>query len=118
MATELAIIFPVILVIVLTPVQIGLFYHARQAADLAAERYVDAARAYQATSADGVAAANQILNQGGNLADAQIIPGAQGPDTVSVTIRGNLNYSIVPGTWSVEASAEGAVERFIPEPER
>ena len=60
-STEVAIVMPAMLIVILFVFQIALFWHAKQAADVAAEEAVDAAQVANATEADGYAGANTIL---------------------------------------------------------
>lgn len=116
-ATELAVLMPVLIMLVLIPVQVGLWWHAKQAAETAADEALDAAQVENATAADGQAGAMAILGQAGNLENVVINVDRAG-EIVSVTVSGQLGFSIFPGPWSVAAHAEGRVERFIPVDER
>jgi len=116
-ATELAVLMPVLIMLVLIPVQVGLWWHAKQAAETAADEALDAAQVENATVADGQAGAMAILGQAGNLENVVINVDRAG-EIVSVTVSGQLGFSIFPGPWSVAAHAEGRVERFIPVDER
>ena len=116
-ATELAVLMPVLILLMLVPVQVGLWWHAKQAAQVAAEEAVDAAQTLDGTAADGTAGAQAILGQAGNLSNAHIDVNRT-IDTVTVTINGDLGFSIFPGAWSVTAHAEGPVERFVAEVDR
>lgn len=116
-ATELAVLMPVLILLVLLPVQVGLWWHAKQAAETAAEEALDAAQVATATSADGHAGAHAILGEAGNLRNVTVDVN-RSADTVIVTVNGDLGFSIFPGAWSVTGRAQGPVERFIPEDER
>ena len=116
-STELAVVMPVLIVLVLMPMQFALWWHGKQAADTAAEECVEAAQVIGADiAADGVAGAQAILSQAGNLRDVttNVTPTA---DSVICEVRGTLNYSII-GTYSVYSRAEGPLERFIAEDDR
>ena len=112
-ATELAVIMPVLILLALIPVQIGLWWHASQAAQTAAEEGLDAAQVQTGTAADGQAAVRSILGQAGNLSNVTVNVD-RGTETVSVSVTGTLAFSIFPGAWSVNANATGPVERFTP----
>lgn len=116
-ATELAVLMPVLILLVLVPVQVGLWWHAKQAAETAAVEAVDAAQVQGATAADGQAGAEAILGQAGNL-DRAIVNVDRTATVVNVTVTGQLSFSIFPGPWNVTAHAEGPVEQFIPADER
>jgi Flp pilus assembly protein TadG len=108
---------PVLILLVLTPIQIGLWWHAKQAAETAAEEALDAAQVSGATASEGQAGAHAILDRAGNLRDVTIAVD-RGAETVTVEVSGTLGFSIFPGSWGVTARAAGPVEEFIPEPER
>lgn len=116
-ATELAVLMPVLIMLILIPVQVGLWWHAKQAAETAADEALDASQVENATVADGQTGAMAILGQAGNL-DNVVIDVNRAGEVVSVTVSGQLGFSIFPGPWSVTAHAEGQVERFIPVNER
>ena len=54
---QVAILFPAVLIWLMLIVQYGLWWHAKQAAEVAAEEAVDAAKIATATTADGEAGA-------------------------------------------------------------
>jgi len=116
-ATELAVLMPVLIMLVLIPVQVGLWWHAKQAAEVAADEALDAAQIVGATDADGQAGAQAILGQAGNLEHVVVTVDRTGTD-VTVTITGQLGFSIFPGAWSVTAHAEGPIEQFLATDER
>ncbi len=116
-ATELAVLMPVLIVLVLIPVQVGLWWHAKQAAETAAGEALDAAQVESATAARGQAGASAILSQAGNLENVTIHVD-RSATTVAVTVSGELGFSLFPGAWGVTAHAEGEIERFIAPGER
>jgi hypothetical protein len=108
---------PVLLLLVLLPMQFALWWHAKQAADLAAEEGVEAAQVVGADPvADGTAGVYAVLSEAGNLTNVTVTvtPNAE---TVVVEVRGELNYSVI-GTYTVTARAEGPLEQFIPADQR
>ncbi len=116
-STELAVIMPVLIVLVLMPMQFALWWHAKQATDIAAEECVEAAQVIGADiTTDGAAGAQVILSQAGNLRDVTITAHPTA-DSVICEVRGTLNYSII-GTYTVYGRAEGPLERFIAEGDR
>ena len=70
--TELAVLMPAVIVVIMMIFQVAMFWHAKQAADVAAEEAVEAAQLATATAADGTAGANTILGQAGNLRNATV----------------------------------------------
>lgn len=108
---------PVLILLVLLPVQIGLWWHGKQAAETAAEEAANAAQVASASAADGQDGANAILGQAGNLRNVTVTVNRTA-DTVIVDVRGELAFSVFPGGWTVHSHAEAPIERFVPEPER
>jgi hypothetical protein len=116
-STELAVLMPVLIALVLVPFQVALWWHAHQIADAAAREAVDAAQVVTATDDDGMRAAEWFLDAAGNIVDPEVTV-TRTADTVSVEVTGRAPR-LVPGfDWRVTAYAAGPVERFIPEPDR
>lgn len=116
-STELAVLMPVMIALVLVPFQVALWWHAHQIADAAAREAVDAAQIADATEEDGMRAAEWFLDAAGNITDP-VVTVTRTADTVSVEVTGRAPR-LVPGfDWHVVAHATGPIERFIPEPDR
>ncbi len=116
-ASELAVLAPGLLLLMLLAVQAGLWAHANQLADAAANAAVLAASTPDADAAAGRAAAGQLLTQAGHL--QQIDIDVQRTDTtVTAAVAGRAPRLIPIGTWTVTAHAAGPVERFIPQGQR
>lgn len=116
-STELAVIMPVLIALVLVPFQVALWWHADQIADAAAREAVDAAQVATATEEDGIRAAEWFLDAAGNITEPQVTV-TRTTETVSVEVTGRAPR-LVPGfDWEVTARAAGPIERFIPEPDR
>jgi hypothetical protein len=116
-STELAVLMPVLIALVLVPFQMALWWHARQVADAAAREAIDAAQVFTASEADGKEAAEWFLDTAGNLQEPQVTV-TRTVDTVTVTITGRAPRLIPGFDWQVTAQAVAPVERFIPEPDR
>jgi Flp pilus assembly protein TadG len=117
-ATELAVLMPILIVLVLMPIQFALWWHGKQAADIAAEECVEAAQVLGADVAiDGAGGARAILGQAGNLTNVVITPTATAADTIECVITGDLDYAVI-GHFSVTATAEGPIEHFVAEDDR
>lgn len=103
------------LTVVLLAFQFGLYLHAAQIAEAAAQEAVEAAQGERALAGDGSAAARALLNQLGALR-APTVAVDRSATVVSARVTGNAQ-ALVPG-WPVgiEVVAEGPVERFVPEP--
>lgn len=118
-STEVAIVMPVMLIVVMMVFQVALFWHAKQAADTAAEEAVDAAQVASATEADGYAGADTILSQAGNLRDVQVtVTRDPASGVVTATVTGRAPSIIPFGSWTVAAQAQGSIERYVPAEER
>jgi Flp pilus assembly protein TadG len=116
-STELAVLMPVLIALVLVPFQVALWWHAHQIADAAAREAVDAAQVATATEDDGMRAAEWFLDAAGNITNAEVTV-TRTADTVIVAVTGRAPR-LVPGfDWQVAAYATGPIERFIPEPDR
>ena len=118
-STEVAIVMPAMIIVMLMVFQVALFWHSKQAADLATEEAVDAAQVASATEADGYDGANAILSQAGNLRDARVsVSRDQASGLVTATVTGRAPSIIPLGSWTVSSQAQGSIERYIPADER
>ena len=115
--TELVIITPVFFAMVLLPIHVALWWHAKQTVDLAAEEALDTAQVEGTTATEGEAVGYALLDQVGNVDERDVTVNING-DVVTVVVTGRSRYRIVPGPWNVRAEAEGRVERFIGEQDR
>lgn len=116
-ATQLAVVMPALLFWIMLIVQYGLWFHAKQVASAAAAEAVDAAQTPEGTPEAGHDAAASFLAQSGNLDEIQIAVD-RGAELVTVEVTGNAPQ-LVPGfSWSVTATAQSPVERFVPQEER
>jgi Flp pilus assembly protein TadG len=116
-ASQLAVLMPALLVLLMLAVQFGLWAHASQLARAAADEAAYIAALPDASEQAGRAAAVGLLTQAGNLGAVTITVDRQ-PDTVIATVSG-VAPQVVPGFgWSVSATAAAPVERFIPQESR
>ncbi len=116
-STELAVVMPVLIALVLVPFQVALWWHAKEIAVAAAREAVDAAQVAHATDTAGETAARWFLDAAGNLEEATVTV-TRTVDTVTVEVTGRAPR-LLPGLdWQVTARAVGPVERFVPEPDR
>ena len=113
-ASELAILMPALLLLIMLAVQFGLWAHASQLARAAADEAAYIASLPDATDAAGQAAAAGLLAQAGHLTDIRIEIDRTG-EVVVATVTG-VAPQVAPGfRWSVSATAAAATERFIPQ---
>jgi Flp pilus assembly protein TadG len=112
-STEVVLLTPVLLFLVLAIIQFGLWFHAQHVAQAAAEQGVEAARANGATAEDGLRRAEDFLDEAAPtlIGDRVVDVGREG-DLASVTVDGTT-VAVVPGIrLSVHAEAVSPVERF------
>lgn len=115
--TELAVLMPVLIVMLLAPIQVGLWWHARHVADAAVEEALDVAQVEASNEAEGRNAALELLAQAGNLRDASVVV-RRGVDDVVAEVRGRSPQVVPFIDWGVISRAGGPIERFVPEAER
>lgn len=95
--------------------QFGLYLHAAQIAEAAAQEAVDAAQGQRDDGARGRAAATRLLTDLAAL-EAPAVRVDRGAATVTATVTGHAPR-LLPGLdLRVAAIAEGPVERFVAEP--
>ena len=116
-STEVAVLMPVVIALVLVPFQVGLWWHANQVAAAAAREAVDAAQVATATEAHGEAAALRLLDAAGNI-NQPVVTVTRSAEIVTVTVTGRAPRLLPGFDWQVTAIAEAPVERFIAEPDR
>ncbi len=116
-STELAVVMPILIALILVPFQVALWWHAKQVADAAAREAVDAAQVAAATDADGERAARWFLDAAGNITESRVTV-TRTVDTVTVEVTGRAPRLLPGFDWQVTARASAPVERFIREPDR
>jgi hypothetical protein len=110
----LVIAFPAVLLVVVLALQFGLVLHAGQVAEAAAQEAVEAAQAQAGGVQAGRAAARSLLSGLGGL-HAPLIEVRRTASTVTSTVTGRAQQ-VVPGFGTaVSGSAQGPVERFVPD---
>jgi len=113
-STELVITFPVVLLVILLALQFGMYLHAAQIAEAAAQEAVEAAQAERAVASAGQSAARSLLTQLGALRGPTVRVDRT-TTTVTARVTGRAQQ-VVPGfDLDIFATAEGPVERFVPE---
>lgn len=119
--TELVIIAPVFLFMILLIVQLGLYFHAISVASAAAQEGAHDASLLDATVADGEETARDLVQTlaprllAGATVDGRLVDGG---DSVRMTVTGDVSQVVtIPGVdlgISVNESAETPVEDFRP----
>ncbi|GAA4757630.1 TadE/TadG family type IV pilus assembly protein [Modestobacter marinus] len=110
---SLAIVFPVVLLLIFTAVQGGLYYYARSVALAAAEEGLRDARAEGGTSAAGAQRAQTFLADAGgaSVLENPAVTTSRNATNTSVTVVGNAP-SVLPGvSFPVSQTASGPIER-------
>ncbi|MFI1768952.1 TadE family protein [Streptomyces sp. NPDC020800] len=113
-SVQMAIVFPFVLLATVAVIQASMWYYARQIALTAAREGAAAARAYQASPADGADRARKVLSQtaGDSLRGYSVSASSDG-QRVHVQVTG-IAMSMIPGLsgLQVSQSASGSVERW------
>lgn len=115
-SVELAIAFPVILLLLMTLIQAALWYYARSAALGAAEEGARQGRLQPASVDRARSAAQDFLTRTAHdLLTRTAVEVSASPTTIQVTVTGT-SPSLFPGVggWSVAQTAVGPVERATP----
>jgi hypothetical protein len=110
----MAIVFPLVLLATLAVIQASMWYYARQIALTAAREGATAARAYQASPADGAARARTVLARtAGDSLRAYSVSASSTGARVQVEVTGSA-LSIIPGVSGLHLMqrASGPVERW------
>jgi len=110
---EAVLAVPVLLLLILTVIQFGLWYHASHTAEAAAQEGARAARVEHATAADGHDRAERFMHDAApTLVQDVRVEASRDAELAHVEVRG-IVHSIVPGlNLTVHAEAESPVERF------
>ena len=111
--TELVILMPLMLLLVLVSVHLALWFHARHIVNAAAQEGARSARALDATDLDGKARADQILvDLGSKAVTDPSVTVARDATTVTVTVSGR-SPGVVPGLGlEVQATSTSPIEQF------
>jgi Flp pilus assembly protein TadG len=111
---EATITLPIVIVLTMLVVQYALLWHGRNVAEAAAQDGLRRARAYQATAAMGKQAALDYLSQvAPKLLTSKHVDAARTASTVTVRVRAHVSTILGFGSFTVDESAAGPVERFV-----
>ncbi len=112
-SVEVAVLFPAILLLLMTLVQAALWFYARSAALGAAQEGAREGRVQPASVARAQTAAEDFLDQTAqDLLGGRVVEVTGTPTVIEVTVTGT-SISLFPGLsgWSVTQTAVGPVER-------
>jgi Flp pilus assembly protein TadG len=114
-STELVIVTPVVLLLVMLVVQFALWQHAQHIAETAAQRGAETARVEAGTDSQGSAVAHTAIAQLGAalLVDPSVSVSRNG-GIVTVNVSGSAQGLVPFLSLPVHATAAGPVERFVP----
>lgn len=120
---ELAILYPLVLMIILGMFQISLYWHAANTAEAAAERGVAIGRVDhgdEATATNAAEAEALKLLSAATRLDNEVVRASISTtdDLITVTVAVDAPRLIGAGTWRVQSVAQGRLERFVPADER
>ncbi|NUK50106.1 pilus assembly protein [Streptomyces lunaelactis] len=112
-SVEFAVLAVVVLALIFTAIQVGLYYHARKVAQSAARQGVEAGRQFGASEGDGVAQAQNFLNRfGGSVQGASVSSAGSTAEEIRITVRGSV-ATLVPGLeLDVTQHADAPIERW------
>ncbi|WP_331730776.1 TadE family protein [Streptomyces sp. NBC_01174] len=112
-SVEFAVLAVVILALVFTALQVGLYFHARKVAQSAARQGVEAGRQFASGPSDGVAQAQDYLARfGGSVHGASVSSSGSSADEVRITVRGSVATLVPCLELSVTQHAEAPIERW------
>ncbi len=115
-SVELAVVFPVVLLLVMTLIQAALWFYARSVALGAAQEGAREGRVQPASTDRARSAAEGFLDQTAeDLLTAPAVTVTGSPATIEVTVTAT-SISLFPGLpgWPVQQQAVGPVERLAP----
>lgn len=112
-SVEFAVLAVVVLALIFTAIQVGLYYHARKVAQSAARQGAEAGRQFGASEGDGVAQAQTFLARfGGSVQGASVSSAGSTAEEIRITVRGSV-ATLVPGlTLDVVQHADAPIERW------
>lgn len=111
---EAVVVIPVVVIITMLVIQYVMLWHARNLAEAAAQNGLRVARGYQATAAQGqVSAAHYLETVAGSLLQDRHVDAHRSATTAEVTVHASV-LSVVPfGSYTVDETASGPVERYV-----
>lgn len=112
---QTVLVTPALLLALMLIVQFGLFFHAQNVAENAAQEGAAAGRRFDGSEEGAAQRARMFLAElGPRTLNNQTVSAQRTPETATVTITGTV-ISLVPGLdLKVEESASGPVERYVP----
>lgn len=115
--TELVLLMPVVLLLVMLIVQFGLWFHARQVATAAAQEGLAVTQAEHGTRGTGRQRALAFVTEAGGLREI-VVRAHRDQQTASVHVHGVVPAVVPELSLQVQGVATGRVERFLSEVQR
>ncbi len=110
---EAVLVFPVLLLLIMSSIQVALWYHSAALADAAAQDGARAARVQGGNANDGIDRANQLLDQAGpSLLVGRRVTASRSPQVVRVDVRGHCIQLVPFVSLPVHGVAESPTESF------
>jgi len=108
-STQLAVVFPLLMLLTLGIVEAGLWLHARNVAQRAATAAVDVARGSYGTAGEGEARARDLA-AGAGLTEV-VVRVDRGPQQVTARVSAHATLVLDLGLGTIEETASGPRER-------
>ena len=95
-------------------VQIALYFHLRSVANTAARHGIDNVRVLDGSTAAGITAANEFLDQAGSSLEGRSVDATRTPQLSTVTVTGQV-VAVIPGlNLHVSVSVNAPTEAIQP----
>jgi hypothetical protein len=105
-------VVPILMTVLLTILQIAIWYHGQSVATAAAQHGLDAARVPSGSSAAGTSMVEQFIDQVGGLGLTDVSV-ERTSDEVSVTVRGEVQALVPFFSVPVSVTLDAPVERIV-----
>ncbi|MFC7306806.1 TadE family protein [Streptomyces monticola] len=112
-ATQLVLVFPALILVLLMGIQFALAWHAQHIAQTAASQALAAASTQHGNAGGGQARAREVVSRiGGRVLVAPSVRVTRGAETVHVRVSGGV-IAVAPGLdLRAEGTAAGPVDRW------
>ena len=111
---EITVLLPVVMLLLMSVVQAGIYFHTRAVATTAARKAVTAARIEDGTGGDGQLVAEQFLDQNGAALLSQAVNVTRSDSTATATVSGDVASVLFGFPFSVTVTVDAPVERVMP----
>jgi TadE-like protein len=95
-------------------VQIALYFHLRSVANTAARHGIDSVRIFDGSTAAGIIAANEFLDQAGSSLEGRSVDATRSPELSTLTVSGQV-IAVIPGlNFHVSVTVNAPTEAIQP----